>query len=522
MNNKILFCLAVIFTFSGCNSVKKDQPEETTKTPNIVLILGDDIGYSDLGCYGSEIRTPNLDRLAENGIRFRTFYNSAKCNPTRSSLLTGLYKGDERAVNFAGLLGDAGYTTMTVGKEHFDRWVPADCYAEKSFDRSFIYSAINNYHLKPDTSFTNPYVQNGKVLEYQDIIVDNPPFFKTDVVTDYALKYIDTAMNEDRPFFLYLAYHAAHYPLQAKPEDIAKYRGKYRRGWDEIRKERYQRMIENGILTEKYKLSKPTDNINKFRGHPPGDHGIREKIPLYRPWENLTEKEKDDLDLEMAVFAAMIDCMDQNIGRVIDKLEAYDQLDNTLIVYFTDNGSCPYDSNRDFEHPPGPAESYRTLSAAWANVGNTPFRYFKQFGHEGGCNTHFIAHWPEVIKQKGKITDQPGHLVDLFPTFLDVANIQYPMEYNGKPTIALHGQSLLPVFMGEERTEPAFFISGFTDRFRMFRSGYWKIVKANAENWELYNIREDPSETNNLASIREEKLHAMIEKYEEKSVEVGY
>jgi arylsulfatase len=295
MNKQILFLTTGILAVAGCINEGNQIQSNSEELPNIILILGDDIGYSDLGCYGSEISTPNLDDLAENGIRFRTFYNSAKCNPTRSSLLTGLYKGDERSINIAGLLGNAGYSTFTVGKEHFDAWVPEHCYAKNAFDKSFIYSTINNFHLKPDTSFTNPYEQDGRVLEFEDIIVDNPPFFKTDVVTDYALKYIDTANQENKPFFLYLAYNAAHYPLQAKPGDIQKYRGKYRKGWDTIRKERYERMLRKRILTDNYKLSEPTDNINKFRGHPYGDIEIREKIPLYRPWESLTEKEKDDI-----------------------------------------------------------------------------------------------------------------------------------------------------------------------------------------------------------------------------------
>ncbi|MGC9342572.1 MAG: arylsulfatase [Bacteroidales bacterium] len=521
MNATLPTAIAAILLLYGCSGPKNQEPKKEKNRPNIILIMGDDIGYSDLGCYGSEIQTPNLDRLAENGIRFRTFYNSAKCNPTRSSLLTGLYKGDDRSINFATVLGQAGYTTITTGKEHFDNWVPESCYAKNAFEYSFTYPVINNYFIPPDSVLTYPYYQDGNELEIKDIIVVNPPFFKTDVVTDYALRYMDTAMQKEKPFFLYLAYNAAHYPLQAKPEDIEKYRGKYRKGWDVIRRERYNRMMEMGLLTEKYKLSDPTDNINKFRGHPGGDPEIREKIPLYRPWDSLTEKEKDDLDLEMAVFAAMIDCMDQNIGRVIQKLEENGELDNTLIMYLSDNGSCPFDSNRDFDIPPGPANSYRTLCAAWANVGNTPFKYFKQFGHEGGSNTHFIVHWPDLIEQKGIITPQVGHLIDIYPTLLEVTGAEYPGNINDRNTIPLHGASLIPIFKGEEREEPEFFISGFLDRFRMFRSGDWKIVIANEEDWELYNITEDPSETNNLANEMPEKLNEMLELYYQKSMEVN-
>lgn len=494
--------------------------EQSDQRPNIILIMGDDIGYSDLGCYGSEIQTPNLDRLAQEGLRFRTFYNSAKSNPTRSSLLTGLYKGDQRAQNFAKLIGDNGYTTITCGKEHFDQWVPEHCYAKNAFQHSFYFWAINEFHIPPDSSFQYPFMMGDKELSIKDIKINKKPFFKTDVLTDYALSFLDTALQKEQPFFLYLPYHVAHYPLQARPEDIQKYRGKYRIGWDSIRQARYEKMQQTGLLTNKYKLSEPTDNINKFRGHPEGDEDIREKIPLYRPWEKLSNQEKDDLDLEMAVFAAMIDRMDQNIGRIISKLEQEGLLENTIIMYLSDNGSCPFDSNRDFDTPPGPANSYRTLCAAWANVGNTPFKYFKQFGQEGGCRTHFIVHWPKVI-EAGQITDQPGHLVDIAPTLLEISHTDYPDTINEQGSIPLHGQSLLPIFKGETRPTPEFFISGFTERFRMFRMGDWKIVKTNDESWALYDMANDPSETQNLAKTKPVKLKEMLEQYEEKAKEVN-
>jgi len=520
MKHQVLLFAAGLTGISSCSNEGLKQKEKAHQ-PNIVLIMGDDIGYSDLGCYGSEIQTPNLDRLANNGLRFRTFYNSAKCNPTRSNMLTGLYMGNERSVNIANMLQQAGYTTITVGKEHFDKWVPPHCYAEHAFDHSFIYSTINDFHLKPDTSFTNPWFLNGQQLEYKDIMINNHPYFKTDVVTDYALNYIDSVSAQDSPFFLYLAYNAAHYPLQAKKADIEKYRGKYRKGWDTIRKERYKKMMETGVLTEKYVLTEPTDNINKFRGHPGSDPEIRKNIPIYRPWESLSEKEKDELDLEMAVFAAMVDCMDQNIGRVMKKLEETGEIDNTLIIYLSDNGSCPYDSNRDFDMPPGPPGSYRTLCAAWANVGNTPFRFFKQFGHEGGSNTHCILHWPEGIKSRGEFTDQSGHLIDFYPSFLELAGIEYPDSFNNQPTIPIHGKSLIPILKGEKREEPEFFISGFLDRFRMYRNGKWKIVRANAESWELYDMENDPSETSNLAKEYPEILNETLKKYETHKKEVG-
>lgn len=506
----ILICLSFIgFGLIQCKTEKKNRKQR----PNIILIMGDDIGYSDLGCYGSEIQTPYLDKLADNGLRFRTFYNSAKCNPSRSSLLTGLYKGNARAINIAQLLDSAGYTTIHTGKEHFDKWVPDNCYAKNCFDYSFYYSIINEFHIPPDSTFSHPFYLADKKLDVNDIIVEKQPFFKTDVVTDYALRFLDSAKTNGDPFFLYLPYNAAHFPLQARPEDISKYRGKYKIGWDKIRQNRFRRMKEMDILYENYKLSYPTDNINKYRGHKATDEERRAKIPIYRPWNELSDKEKDELDLEMAVFAAMVDRMDRNIGRIITWLKDNNEFRNTIIMYLSDNGSCPYDSNRDFDHPPGPADSYRSLCAAWANVGNTPFRYFKQFGHEGGCNTHFIVHWPEVI-DKGFITDQPGHIVDIMPTILELANNNYPVEFDGNKTIPLDGKSLLPIFLGQQREEPEYFISGFSERFRMFRKGNWKIVRVNNEKLELYNLENDRTEMYNLADSLPETVKVLSSDYE--------
>jgi len=222
----------------------------------------------------------------------------------------------------------------------------------------------------------------------------------------------------------------------------------------------------------------------------------------------LSESEKEELDLEMAVFAAMVHRMDFNIGRVIRYLEETEKLDNTLIMYLSDNGSCPYDSNKDFEHLPGDPAGYRTLSAAWANLGNTPFKYFKQFGHEGGTHTHFIAHWPKKI-QGNQITNQPGHLIDLFATILDATGVAYPKMINTIPALPLQGSSILPILEGGTRPEPPFMVSGFQNKFRMYREGDWKIVTANNEDWELYNIADDLTEINNLALTFPDKVETL-------------
>jgi len=507
------FTILILILFS-CKPLKQEDKDQITqKRPNIVLIMGDDIGYSDIGSYGSEIKTPNLDRLAYGGLRFKQFYNMAKCNPTRSSLMTGLYKGNDRAISFVPLLRDVGYSTVISGKEHFDKWVPDDVYFANTFEKSLTFWATTEYFVPPDGSFERPFYLQGKEVGAEDLEAEILPKYKTDFITDYGLKWLDEMMEKDDPFFLFLPYHVAHYPLQARPEDIEKYRGKYKMGWDKLRKERFERMKEIGILAEDARLSPAEGNSNRFRGHPPKFPEIREKFPTYYPWDSMTEEEQDKKDLEMAVFAAMIDRMDQNIGRVIDRLEAAGELDNTLILFFTDNGSCPFDSNKDFNIPPGPTEGYRCLSPVWANVGNTPFRLYKQNGHEGGANTHFIAHWPDKIKA-GQITDQVGHVVDLFPTFLDVAGINYPEKYGNKKTLELHGSSLLPILEGKERMEPDFFISGFTEKFRMFRAGDWKIVKENGEDWELYNIRTDRTELDDLATEKPKVVAQLVQKYE--------
>ncbi len=501
-------CLLIFgFSIFSCQQGKED------KLPNIVLILGDDIGFSDLGCYGSEIATPNLDRLASEGIRFTQFYNMAKCEPTRSVMLTGLYQGDQRAITMASHMNRAGYTTIMCGKEHFQQWVPDHAYSENHFDHTLVFDVISEFFIPPSGKMVHPFRLNDRELPVQELENEIEPFYKTDVLTDYALRFLDSALIKDMPFFLYMPYNSAHYPLQARPEDIDKFLGKYLVGWDTLRQRRYERMIDMGILDEKFILSPPEGNINKFRGHPPGDKEIREMIPLYRPWNTLTAKEKDDLDLEMAVFAAMVHRLDINIGRLVDYLEEKGVHDNTLIMYLSDNGSCPYDSNRDFDYPPGPAEGYRTLCAAWANLGNTPFRYFKQYGHEGGANTHLIVSWPDGIPNQNVITHQPGHIVDIVPTLLEITGTPYPVEIHGEPTISLHGQSLVPLFRGEKRKTPEYFVSGFGERFRMFRQGDWKIVRLNEDPWELYHMAEDRTELNNLAEEYPEKLQNLEQAY---------
>jgi len=517
----LVFIIAVVGIYIIYNNQKDVGDEkivEITK-PNIILILGDDIGYSDIGPFGSEIETPNLDRLAEEGIRFSNFYNMSKCEPSRSSLFTGLYEGGKNSVNFAQILKNEGYYTIHSGKEHWMKWAPEHVFARNIFDQSLTFRAMNEFFEPPSGEFANPFILNGNQVNVQGIYHEKKPFFKTDALTDNAVKWMEEPVNRKQPFFLFLGYGAAHYPLQARPEDIAKYRGKYKKGWDKIREGRLVKLKKQGLIFETTQLSPPSSNINKFRGHKKDNEEIRAKIPLYRKWDELNKTEKDELDLEMAVYAAMVDRMDQNIGRVLNYLDQKGIADNTIVIYLSDNGSCPYDSNRNFDYPPGVAEGFRSLSAAWANAGNTPFRYFKQYGHEGGAHTHFILRWPERVGA-GQITHQIGHIVDIAPTLLEALKIEYPDKLGEITPQPLQGNSLMPILKGGEPEESEFYMSGWTKRFRMFRQKDWKIVKLNNEDWELYNLKDDPTEITNLADKNPDKVNELVNAYQTKQEEL--
>ncbi|MFP4367252.1 MAG: arylsulfatase [Bacteroidales bacterium] len=504
--------LAVLALGAGVVSCTAEKTDN--QMPNIIVIMSDDAGYSDVGCFGSEINTPNIDKLGYEGIRFSRFYSGAKCEPSRSALFTGLYQGGDRAVNFVQILRDQGYYAIHSGKEHFMNWVPERAYAASVNDRSLTFWATTEYFEPPSGEFQRPFILNGEEVVIDQIYHEKKPFHKEDAATDNALRWLDEPVSRDQPFFLFLGYHAPHYPLQARPEDIAKYRGSYLKGWDQIRVERFLRLKEMGLISEDVVLSPPSSNVNEFRGHPGGDEERRAKIPLYRPWDDLTDEEKDELDLEMAVYAAMIDNMDQNIGRVLQKLEDEGQLDNTIIIYLTDNGACPYDSNSDFDYPPGHPDGYRCQSAAWSNASNTPFRYFKQYGHEGGALVHALMWWPSKI-QAGSISHKPAHIVDLFPTILEAIGIEYPENINGHQPQKLQGSSLMPVLRGQEREDPEFIISGWTERFRMFRENDWKIVRKNDEEWELYNLEDDPTEIFDVAGENAGLVNEMENNYKD-------
>ncbi len=489
--------------------------------PNVVLIMGDDIGFADIGCFGSEIDTPNLDRIGMGGMRFSQFYNMAKCNPTRSSMLTGTFIGGENCRSLGQLMRESDYTTLYSGKEHFDPWVPERCKAMNSFDESFChYGGAGPFFAYNAIEFH----RNKRKLKFEEIENSSEPYYKTNVITDYALRFLDGTKGSDKPFFLYIPYESAHYPLHALPEDIAKFRGRYKKGWDVLRERRFAKQKRLGFFGDDTKLS-PSMGLKEasdeaWRDKAVADAELKKDPTVYLPWESFSEKMKDWLDLEMAVFAGMVHCLDRNVGRVLDKLERMGELDNTLVMFLSDNGSCPFDRNQS-DIPPGGPKSYRTISSAWANVGNTPFRYFKQNGHQGGAITHFMAHWPDVIKP-GSICRETGHLVDIMPTMLELAGAKYPERADGKATPKLDGMSLVPLFKGKTRADHKLLVSGWTESKRMLRRGNFKAVTVSGGPWELYDMRYDQTELNDLSQRMPEKLEELLDAYEKWRAERPY
>jgi arylsulfatase A-like enzyme len=461
----------------------------------------DDMGYSDIGCYGGEVKTPNLDKLAKDGLRFTQFYNTAKCHTTRAELLTGNYAysiGDnhmEHGATFGEVLRPIGYRTLISGKWH---QVPLP--TTRGFDRYYgLADGCSNFfnpgtNARPGEGLPGRKRKSLRRWAIEDKVImgytsPDKKFYHTDAFTDYAIDRLDEYKDEDKPFVLYLPYTAPHYPLHAWPEDIAKYRGKYKIGWDEIRNQRFKRMNEMGIIGPNHKL---TPRASKA-------------------WDDLPEKQKDAEDLKMAVYAAMIDRVDQNLGHLFAKVKELGEWDNTLIMFLTDNGACPEQPNTTPDIPPGPVESYRTVSVGWANASNTPYRKFKSTDYEGGIRTPFIAHWPGVIKPG--MTNQVGHIIDVSATLRDITGAKYPKKVSGNKTKAPTGKSLLPIFKGEER-EPHEEIFWRFNRANAVRQGDLKVVRVG-KTWELYDLKADPTETKNLAKERPKKTSELSKMWED-------
>lgn len=478
--------------------------------PNIVIIMADDMGFSDIGCYGSEISTPNLDSLAGGGVRFTQFYNTARCCATRASLLTGLhphqagighmnndydkpgYLGHlaDRCVTIAEALRPAGYSTMMTGKWHVGAKRP-NWPIDRGFDESYTLLWGASRYWKGEDSPTM--VTNDKKAPVED---EN--FYMTDAISDHAVKFIDDHGKKDNPFFLYVPYTAPHWPLHAWPKDIEKYRGKYMAGWDALRAERHARMIEMGLVDKAWPLT-PRD-------------------PAAPPWEQVERAKQVDMDLRMAIYAAQIECMDRGIGRIVDKLRRQGRLDNTLILFLADNGACaevtPWGFDRKWDAKLGAPGSWSSYGMSWANASNTPFRLYKHWVHEGGIATPLIAHWPSVIRQKGQLTHQPGHIMDLMATCCDVAGATYPKTRQGTPVIPLEGKSLLPILQGKQRKGHEA-ICWEHEGNRAVRMGKWKLVSRRPLRWELYDMAADRTEMNNLAAEKPDLVKKMSAMYDD-------
>jgi len=446
--------------------------------PNIVLIMADDLGFSDIGCYGGEIETPNLDALAAGGLRFTQFYNTAKCHSSRVDLLTGMYCGQagstslSRGATIAEVLKPAGYATLMVGKWHL-KGEPT----ERGFERYF-------GHLSGATNFFTG--DNSFRLDGDKFEVPQQGFYTTDANTDYAIRFVSETLESkpEKPFFLYCAYNAPHYPLHAPEAEVMKYRGKYKKGWAKLRNERYARQLQMGLVPAKWALSPQPEDV--------------------RDWKSLSAEDKDWEDFRMAAYAGMVDRLDQQIGRLIAHLKAKGVYDNTLVMFCSDNGACPFERTRGKDKMPWDPKSYWTYDTGWAHAGNTPFRWYKQNQHEGGISSPMIAHWPAGLKaEKGSFERSPAHLIDFMATCIDLGGAKYPKQVRGNKDDPLMGKSLAPLFAGGSRTGHEFLYFHFGNN-RAIRRGNWKLVSARGGPWELYDLEADRTELNNLAKAKPE------------------
>lgn len=515
--------LTSFFALLAATAAASAAPTDTAPArPNIVIILADDLGFSDVGGYGAEIATPNLDRLAAEGLRFTQFYNSARCCPTRAALLTGLYphqagvghmlqdwappgytRGlNDRCATIADLLRDAGYRTYMVGKWHVGPPAdpkPTNRPLDRGFDRFFGGGGGGNY-----------FVPDILVSDDKRVKPEGDDFYVTDAYSDAAVRFLEEhARSAGKAcFFLHLCYTAPHFPLQAKPADIARYRGRYKDGWDALRAARFARQKELGVVDPRWQLS-PRD-------------------PVARPWSGVELADRDEWDLRMAVHAAMIDCMDQGIGRVLNALRRIGAEDNTLVLFLSDNGASAefLDTwpNPARGHKPGSVtgtrESHRCLEVGWANAANTPFREHKMWVHEGGIATPLIARWPAGIPKRGALTRQVAHIIDLMPTCLELVGTRYPDARKGAALTPLEGRSLVPVLRGRDATEPRT-LCWEHEGNRAIRDGDWKLVARFNGPWELYDMTADRTECNDLASRQPDRVAALAAKWQAWADRVG-
>ncbi|MBN1361155.1 MAG: sulfatase-like hydrolase/transferase [Sedimentisphaerales bacterium] len=524
---------------------------QSSKRPNILLIMSDDMGFSDIGCYGGEIHTPNLNRLAADGIRFTQFYNTARCCPTRASLMTGLYphqagvghmmedrgfpayRGDlnRNCVTIPEALRPAGYRTYMCGKWHVTRFVGKDgpkhnWPLQRGYDK--FYGTITGAGSFYDP--TSLCRDNTLITPLNDPEHKPEQFYYTNAISDNAVKYLRAHEQEspDKPFFMYVAFTAAHWPMHALEKDIAKYKGKFDQGYGHYRAERFARLKQMGLIDDDWDMSEQA-----------GD------------WDRVRNKEWEARCME--VYAAMIDCMDQGIGRIVAELRRQGAFENTLVFFLQDNGGCAETMGRgrnvnenwergvtnrepmaaDELQPniwppmktrdgrvvrggpqvmPGADGTYIAYGRNWANVSNTPFREYKHWVHEGGISTPLICHWPGHVKNPGSLYRQPGHLIDIMATCVDVSGSQYPTEYDGNKIQPAEGVTLAPAFEGKPLKQRTIFWEH--EGNRAVRQGKWKIVSKHPGGWELYDMEADRTEQHDLAAEQPEKVQELKALYE--------
>jgi arylsulfatase len=500
-----------------------------TERPNILLILADDLGYSDLGCFGGEIATPNLDRLAKGGVRFAQFYSSARCCPSRAALLTGLYPhqagmgnmvGGQASAEYPGYTGriddnipflprvlkDAGYTTLMTGKWHLGQPGPV----QRGFDE--FYGMVHGFDSFWDRSKYTRLPAGRGSRTYKD-----GDFYATDAITDHAIDFLNSARPASRPWFLYLAYNAPHFPLHAPKDLIDKYAQIYERGWDVIREQRHDRLRKLGLLDNRWEMPARSvvgpNRVSSLNGW------AEKQNPA---WDTLEPARRSDLARRMAVFAAMVERMDTGVGRVLADLEKNKELDNTLILFLSDNGACAEWDPWGFDDKSGPdnrlhvgAElqkmgqpgTYHSYGSAWANACNTPWRLYKHYTHEGGIASPCIIHWPQRLRRAGSIDKAAvGHFIDVMPTFAAAAGAKAPPQ--------VEGMNLLPAFEGKRTTRGLLFWEH--EGSRAVRDGKWKLTAVGpAGAWELYDMEADRTELNNLAVAHADRVRRMSTAWEQ-------
>lgn len=474
----ILLCFFVFTLFQGCNTIKE---QEKYTTPNILVVLLDDMGFSDLGCFGGEIETPAVDKLAEKGLRFCNFHNNAKCEPSRASLLSGLYcyQAGNRSLSNAATIADvarsAGYYTFATGKWHLE-----DHPMDRGFDHFFGFLEGACDYFTGSSYF---------ILDREKYDVPED-FYTTNYIMNYSLEFIAESKETNEPFLGYIAFNAPHSPIQAPEAVVQKYYGVYKAGWDKLREERFARMKETGVILNNSRLSPRPDFIPA--------------------WEDLSGEQKAFEIFRMATYAACIDMVDQNMARLTDFLKENDLYENTVILFMSDNGASPFERTKESLYPSWDSRSRYRAGVGWAWLSNTPFRWFKQNQHEGGISSPFIAFYPEGINgMSGKTNHELSHFIDVMPTIVELIGADYPEEIRNHEVVTAEGLSLVSAFTGKPIAQRNFLYQQWSTNRALFKGDY-KICSFRANEWELYNIVEDRSELINLAKEKPWLLEEMV------------